>query len=151
MWYRRSPPRNFVPYFESLIRLLLFILTDTAHGTFLHRLRDHRIVLFDPTVIGIASSRRAGKSLFGVLPSGSKPVQQRFEAEGIVVRSDDSISRGLMSMVAATFLIYLVLFSTGYVLYREWTHLLVSLMVLVFSAIALRWIGKLNADKSSLV
>ncbi|MCC9644773.1 Na+:solute symporter [Rhodopirellula sp. JC740] len=45
--------------------------------------------------------------------SGWKPVQQRLEAEGIVVRSEDSISRGLMAMVAATFLIYSVLFSTG--------------------------------------
>lgn len=69
--------------------------------------------------------------------SGWKPVHDALAAQGTVVEPGDSITTGLKAMFAATFLVYALLFGTGYFLYAAWTSFACSLVVATVALAAL--------------
>ncbi len=60
---------------------------------------------------------------------GWKPVQQRLTAMGKVCQPADPILVGIKAMFASTFLVYALLFGTGYFLYGAWLSFAISLGV----------------------
>lgn len=92
------------------------------------------------TLITPATDRETLKHFFKTIrPSGSgwEPIKQELAAEGISVSGEDSIAAGLKAMFAATFLIYSLLFGTGYLLYGNWIAFGVSGVIAVVASIAL--------------
>ena len=84
------------------------------------------------TLISPTTDRDVLKSFYQkIRPGGSgwNPIKDELASEGIVVESGESITAGLRAMFAATFLIYALLFGTGYVLYGEWISATISLVV----------------------
>ncbi|MEL7263939.1 MAG: Na+:solute symporter, partial [Planctomycetota bacterium] len=68
---------------------------------------------------------------------GWKPVKRAIEARtGQRISSTDSIASGIVAMVCATFLVYSLLFGTGYALYGNWPALIACLFVAACTAMA---------------
>ena len=81
---------------------------------------------------------------------GWKPIQEQLASEGVVVEAGESITAGLAAMVAATFLIYALLFGAGYLLYGRWVAVSASFVVAATAAVALAksWPAlKMSADE----
>lgn len=78
---------------------------------------------------------------------GWDPIRKRLADRGEEIESGDSITSGLMAMFAATFLVYALLFGTGYFLYGQWISFGISLAVALASAFAIyRSWAVLNLD-----
>lgn len=69
--------------------------------------------------------------------SGWKPIRDGLISRGIKLETGDSITSGLKAMFASTFLVYALLFGTGYLLYGQWGSFSISLLVAVVSLAAL--------------
>ncbi|MCR9200163.1 MAG: Na+:solute symporter [Planctomycetaceae bacterium] len=68
---------------------------------------------------------------------GWEPVKADLAARGVTVTTDESITAGLASMLAATFLVYSLLFGTGYFLYGQWVSFGCSAAVAVVAGMFL--------------
>lgn len=69
--------------------------------------------------------------------SGWNPIRDRLVARGTALQPSDSITTGLMAMFASTFLVYALLFGTGYFLYGAWISFSISLVVAAIATFAL--------------
>jgi len=69
---------------------------------------------------------------------GWEPVRRSLESQGEPAQSHDSITSGIQAMCATTFLIYGLLFGTGYFLFGQWTSFGISLLVSMIAAAFLR-------------
>ncbi|MDA8564219.1 Na+:solute symporter [Mariniblastus sp.] len=69
--------------------------------------------------------------------SGWEPIREKLIARGVKLMPGDSITSGLLAMMASTFLVYAMLFGTGYFLYGAWGSFAVSLVVAVMAGFAL--------------
>ncbi len=79
---------------------------------------------------------------------GWVPVRESLAAKGIVVPLDGSLTSGIVAMVAATFLVYALLFGVGYFLYGQMVNAGVSAVVALLATVAIVWIWpKLKMDK----
>lgn len=56
-------------------------------------------------------------------------IRDQLAADGTVVEAGESITAGLKAMVASTFLVYALLFGTGYLLYEAWSEFALSVLV----------------------
>ncbi|MEP3481003.1 MAG: sodium:solute symporter family protein [Fuerstiella sp.] len=63
--------------------------------------------------------------------NGWNPVRKKLLERGVEVPTGDSITTGLQAMFASTFLVYALLFGTGYFLYSQWASFSISLVVAV--------------------
>lgn len=80
---------------------------------------------------------------------GWEPVRKRIEKKGESIGACDPIASGLKAMFSATFLIYSLLFGTGYFLYGEWIAFGCSLVVgIVAAVLLLKCWPSLNLDSS---
>ncbi len=70
--------------------------------------------------------------------NGWEPVRRTLESQGETVPSHDSITSGIQAMCATTFLIYGLLFGTGYFLFGQWTSFGISLLISVIATAFLR-------------
>ena len=68
---------------------------------------------------------------------GWKPIRDRLAEDGQQLEPRDSITTGLKAMFASTFLVYALLFGTGYFLYGNWIAFASSLGVAVAAGIVL--------------
>ncbi|MCA9262157.1 MAG: hypothetical protein KDA61_23225, partial [Planctomycetales bacterium] len=92
------------------------------------------------TFASATTDREVLKSFYRkIRPGGSgwKPIRDQLEAEGVHVEAGESITAGLRAMFAGTFLIYALLFGTGYLLYGQWVALSASAVVAVAAGIVL--------------
>ncbi len=64
---------------------------------------------------------------------GWQPVRERLMAQGEKVEQGNSIATGLQAMFGSTFLVYALLFGTGYFLYGQWPAFLASVVVAAIS------------------
>ena len=69
--------------------------------------------------------------------SGWKPIRDELAAEGTTVQPGESIADGLRAMFASTFLVYALLFGTGYLLYGAWGSLAISVVVAIVAGVIL--------------
>ena len=65
---------------------------------------------------------------------GWSVIRDELAADGTVVEAGESITAGLKAMVASTFLVYALLFGTGYLLYEAWSEFALSVLVAGVSA-----------------
>jgi Na+/proline symporter len=72
--------------------------------------------------------------------AGWEPVRASLAEKGINVSLDGSLTSGIMAMVAATFLVYALLFGTGYLLYGQTVNAIVSAVVAIAATIVIVWI-----------
>lgn len=92
------------------------------------------------TLITPSTDRAVLKSfLQRIRPGGNgwRPIREELAADGVEVPAGDSVTAGLQAMCAATFLVYSLLFGTGYFLYGQWGSFFGSVMVVVISAAGL--------------
>ena len=92
------------------------------------------------TFLSPATDRQTLRSFFEKLrPAGAgwKPIREELEADGVQLESGDSISAGLAAMCAATFLVYSLLFGTGFLLYGQWASFATSCVVAIVAGFAL--------------
>ena len=61
--------------------------------------------------------------------NGWNMVRRKLLDQGVEVPTGDSITTGLQAMFASTFLVYALLFGTGYFLYSQWVSFSISLVV----------------------
>ncbi len=79
---------------------------------------------------------------------GWKPIRERLATQGMVLEQGHSIAAGIQAMCVSTFLVYALLFGTGYFLYGEWIAFGASLAVAIVSGILLvRIWPKLKMDQ----
>ena len=71
---------------------------------------------------------------------GWGPVRKSLAEQGVEVPLDGSLTSGIVAMVAATFLVYALLFGVGYLLYGEMLNAGVSVIVAAISVAAIVWI-----------
>ena len=71
---------------------------------------------------------------------GWEPVRRSLAEKGIEVPLDGSITSGVFAMVAATFLVYSLLFGVGYFLYGQMLYVSISTVIAIFSTLAIVWI-----------
>lgn len=86
------------------------------------------------TFITPATDADVLKSFFRrVRPSGRgwRRVEMELADEGVSVTAGDSITRGMLAMLSSTFLVYAMLFGTGYFLYGQWGSLGISVAVAI--------------------
>lgn len=69
--------------------------------------------------------------------SGWNPVRESLALEGDEIEKGESITAGIRAMAAATFLIYALLFGTGYLLYGLWFSFSLSVIVAIVAGITL--------------
>lgn len=69
---------------------------------------------------------------------GWKPIRDSLESDGEPIEEGDSITHGIQTMCSATFLIYGLLFGTGYFLFGQWIAFGLSLLVSLGAAAILR-------------
>ncbi len=65
---------------------------------------------------------------------GWSVIRDELAADGTAVEASESITAGLKAMVASTFLVYSLLFGTGYLLYEAWVEFALSVLVAGVSA-----------------
>ena len=71
---------------------------------------------------------------------GWEPIKQRLAEQGVAAEKGDSIVAGIRAMLAATFLVYALLFGTGYLLYGAWGSFGLSVAVAaVAGTLLLKW------------
>lgn len=68
---------------------------------------------------------------------GWGPVRDRIEKRGESIGESDSIITGVQAMVTSTFLVYSLLFGTGYFLYGEWLAFACSAIVALITGVIL--------------
>ena len=68
---------------------------------------------------------------------GWRPVSDRLAERGVSVTLDNSLTSGIAAMVAATFLVYSLLFGVGYFLYGQLQSAIISLAVAILSTLAI--------------
>ena len=71
---------------------------------------------------------------------GWAPIRKSLAERGIEVPLDGSLTSGIVAMVAATFLVYALLFGTGYLLYGQSVNAILSSVVAIAATIAIVWI-----------
>lgn len=71
---------------------------------------------------------------------GWAPIRKSLAERGIEVPLDGSLTSGIVAMVAATFLVYALLFGTGYLLYGQTVNAILSSVVAIAATIAIVWI-----------
>lgn len=71
---------------------------------------------------------------------GWEPVRRSLEDKGIKVPLDGSLASGILAMAAATFLVYALLFGTGYFLYGQMLSAVISAIVAGLALVAIAWI-----------
>ena len=71
---------------------------------------------------------------------GWEPIRRSLADQGIDVQLDGSITSGVLAMVAATFLVYSLLFGVGYFLYGQWIYAGISAAIAATAASAIIWI-----------
>ncbi len=92
------------------------------------------------TFVSPATDRDVLKAFYQkIRPGGSgwQPIHDQLAAEGTKVEAGESITAGLRAMFAATFLVYALLFGTGYMLYGDWGSVAASAVVAVIAGVML--------------
>jgi len=68
---------------------------------------------------------------------GWRPTKEQLAAQGVPVSTDNSLTIGIAAMLAATFLVYALLFGIGYLLYGETWSAMLSLLVACVATFAI--------------
>ncbi|MEO1529668.1 MAG: sodium:solute symporter family protein [Planctomycetota bacterium] len=130
-----------LPVLADWQQLLISVLITTA-------------AWFVVTLVSPTTDRNVLKRFYQTIRPGGpgwKPIHDELAAEGIHVESGDSIAQGLSAMVASTFMIYALLFGTGYLLYGRWTSFVVSVVVAIVSGTVLvrSWPASTSTESTS--
>jgi len=80
---------------------------------------------------------------------GWEPVRASLAKKGVSVSLDGSLTSGILAMMAATFLVYALLFGTGYFLYGQTVNAVISAVVAIAATLVIVWIWpRLKMDQS---
>lgn len=70
--------------------------------------------------------------------NGWQPIQKSLAEKGTTITRDNTLTSGILAMIAATFLVYALLFSVGWLIYGNMMNALIGFGFALLMAIALR-------------